>query len=172
MQEKLYADIELLDRLRSDDTACFEELYHRHWRMVYFYALKKLHSRLDARRGVVIVFSEIWKERYQIPVDYSLPVLLYQKVRVAVVQQLHRRLNDISGTQWIDGYILPYFGGEIPEPTEDVRAYEQLEAQEEAWAMMMNSNADKLTWKQWIMQFAKGPMDWWNKPWVLVSRNH
>lgn len=172
MQEKLYADIELLDRLRSDDTACFEELYHRHWRMVYFYALKKLHSRLDARRVVVLVFADIWKERYQIPVEASLPILLYQKVRVAVVHQLHRRLNDIAGTQWIDGYVLPYFGGETPAIAEDGKVYEQLEAQEEAWSMMMNRETDKTNWKQWMMQFAKAPVDWWNKPWVLVGRNH
>ena len=172
MQEKLYADIELLDRLRSDDTACFEELYHRHWRMVYFYAIKKLHSRLDARRVVVLVFADIWKERYQIPADYSLPVLLYQKVRVAVVQQLHRRLNDISGTQWIDGYVLPYFGGENPARPDDAKVYEQLEAQEEAWALMMNRNGEKPTWHQWMMQFVKVPVDWWNKPWTLVGRDH
>jgi DNA-directed RNA polymerase specialized sigma24 family protein len=172
MQERLYADIELLDRLRSDDTACFEELYHRHWRMVYFYALKKLHSRLDARRVVVLVFADIWKERYQIPVEASLPILLYQKVRVAVVHQLHRRLNDISGTQWIEGYVLPYFGGEAPALPNDGKVYEQLEAQEEAWSMMMNRDTDKTHWKQWVMQFVKGPVDWWNKPWVLVGRNH
>ncbi|TDX00739.1 RNA polymerase sigma factor [Dinghuibacter silviterrae] len=171
MQEKLYTDIELLDRLRSDDTGCFEELYHRHWRMVYFYALKKLHSRLDARRVVVLVFSEIWKERYHIPVEYSLPVLLYQKVRVAVVHQLHRRLNDITGTQWIDGFILPYFGGEQPNVA-DEKVYEEMEAQEEAWSMMMHRDVDKPGWKQWMMQFVKAPVDWWNKPWVMAGRNH
>ncbi len=115
MQETLYPDIQLLDRLRSDDTVCFEELYHRHWRMVYFYALRKLHSSQDARKVVATVFSQIWQERYHIPVEYSLPVLLYQKLRIAVVQQLHSRLGEISPNQWIDGYVLPYFGGETPD---------------------------------------------------------
>ena len=172
MQEKLYADIELLDRLRSDDTACFEELYHRHWRMVYFYAIKKLQSREDARKVVVLVFTDIWKERYQIPVEFSLPILLYQKVRVAVVQQLHARLGEISGTQqWIDGYVLPYFGGENPVETHDGRMYEQLEAQEEAFTMMMNRSGDRSVLKQSLRQVIKAPLDWWHKPWASLSRN-
>lgn len=172
MQEKLYADIELLDRLRSDDTACFEELFHRHWRMVYFYALKKLHSRADARRVVTLVFSEIWNERYQIPVEYSLPVLLYQKVRVAVVQQLHLRLSDISKAQWIEGYVLPYFGGERPVLPEDPYAYEEQDSREEAFAILMNRGADRSPVRQWMNQFLRAPQDWWSKPWMMMSRNH
>jgi hypothetical protein len=168
MQEKLYTDIDLLDRLRSDDTVCFEELYHRHWRMVYFYALKKLYSREDARRVVMLVFAEIWSERYQIPVDISLPVLLYQKVRVAVVQQLHHRLSSISQAQWIDGYVLPYFGGEQPEMPAEPFAFEAEEARETAFSVLMQRNGDRSALKNWISAAA----EIWHKPKMLLSRNH
>jgi len=172
MQEILYSDIELLDRLRSDDTVCFEELYHRHWRMVYFYALRKLHSAGDARSVVSTVFSEVWNERYQIPVDYSLPVLLYQKVRVAVVQQLHHQLEGISQNQWIEGYVLPYFGGETPAFPEAGYPYEVPEASMEDFSMSYQSQEDRSFSRQWLMQFIRIPIEWWNKPWELLSRNH
>lgn len=107
MQETLYTDLQLLDRLRADDTACFEELYDRHWRMVYMYAIRKLQSREDARKVVSAVFSEVWEERYAIPVEQSLQVLLYQKVRLAVVHCLQERLMALSDKDWADGGLYP-----------------------------------------------------------------
>ncbi len=172
MQETLYSDIQLLDRLRSDDTFCFEELYHRHWRMVYFYALKKLHSTSDARQVVSNVFSEVWKERYHIPVDYSLPILLYQKVRVAVVQQLHERLGEISQTQWIDGYVLPYFGGERPVVTEEEIPYEVPDASMETFGPVYYGGPRTQNARWWFLQFFKTPTGWWNKPWAVLGKNH
>lgn len=170
MHENLYSDVELLDRLRSDDTGCFEELYHRHWRMVYFYALKKLHSVKDARTVVSTVFSEVWEERYQIPVDFSLPVLLYQKVRVAVVQQLHHQLEEISPNQWIDGYVLPYFGGEVPALPEAGFPYEAPEASMEDFPLSYPLQEDRSF--SWLTQLIRVPVEWWQKPWELLSRNH
>ena len=172
MQETMYSDIQLLDRLRSDDTTCFEELYHRHWRMVYFYALRKLHATSDARRVVSTVFSEIWNERYQIPVDCSLPVLLYQKVRVSVVQQLHNHLGEVSGNQWIEGYVLPYFGGETPPSPDAGYPYEVPEASMVDFPLMYKPAGDAVTWKQWATHYIRIPTEWWNKPWEMLSRNH
>jgi DNA-directed RNA polymerase specialized sigma24 family protein len=171
MQERFYSDIELLDRLRSDDTVCFEELYHRHWRMVYFYALKKLHSREDARQVVSAVFSEVWNERYQIPVEFSLPILLYQKVRVAVVQQLHAQLGEVSQTEWIEGYVLPYFGGERPELSDSVVSYEVPEAHMEQFGPLFHQGDHALSRQGWMQVLRMSALRW-NKPWALLGRNH
>jgi hypothetical protein len=172
MQETLYSDIQLLDRLRSDDTTCFEELFQRHWRMVYFYALKKLHSTSDARSVVASVFVEIWNERYHIPVDSTLPVLLYQKVRVAVVQQLHKHLGEVSANQWIDGYILPYMEGEAPASPDAGYPYEIPEASMEQFPLMYQPSDEAIAWKQWVHQLIRIPTGLWNKPWEMLSRNH
>jgi DNA-directed RNA polymerase specialized sigma24 family protein len=82
----------LIDRLSLNDTEAFEELYFRYWHGLYRYSQKKLHSPDDAKLIVRDIFRELWDNRHQLPVNFSLSRHLYQEVRKQVIKRLNEKL--------------------------------------------------------------------------------
>jgi len=101
----------LIDHLLLDDTAAFEELYHRYCYSLYSYCATKLNSPADAKSIVRDVFIVLWEKRHSLPVDFSLSLYLYQEVRKSVVACINEKLEtdkDILGiqTQVIPGFAM------------------------------------------------------------------
>lgn len=95
MSRNFTSDQELIDRLHLSDTDAFEELYRRYWYSLYTYSLKKLQSSDAARQIVKNIFIELWENRQNWSVNFSVSSHLYTEVRKAVVKCLNDKLiND------------------------------------------------------------------------------
>ncbi len=106
MNRDYSTDSQLIDRMQTNDTAAFEEIYHRYWFSLYSYCLGKLHTREEAKQIVKKIFVDLWENRFTIPVDFSVNHHLYSCVRNAVVEALHHQLDE--GTA-VAEEILPTF---------------------------------------------------------------
>ena len=93
MSRSFIQDQELIDRLMTDDTEAFEELYRRHWYNLYSYSMQKLHDSGRSRRVVRNLFIRLWEMRKTFPVDFVLSEFFYTEVRKEVVVQLDSQLN-------------------------------------------------------------------------------
>lgn len=102
-------DNQLIDRMQTNDTTAFEEIYHRYWYALYSYCCGKLHQQEEAHEIVKKIFVGLWENRHSIPVDFSVNRHLYSSVRTAVIAALHHQLNE--GTV-VAEEILPTFATE------------------------------------------------------------
>ena len=99
----------LIDRLISNDTAAFEELYRRYWYSLYIYSVKKLYSPEDARLIVRDIFIQLWEKRHSWPIDFSISQHLYTEVRKSVVANLNAKLNSVAVNQMLEEQISTEF---------------------------------------------------------------
>ena len=99
----------LIDHLLLDDTAAFEELYHRYCYSLYSYCVNKLNSPADAKRIVRGVFIVLWEKRRHLPVGFSLSLYLYQEVRKSVVGCINEKLETEKDLLDIQTQVIPGF---------------------------------------------------------------
>ena len=96
MSRNFTPDQVLIDRLLSNDTEAFEELYRRYWYSLYIYSFKKLYSSEDARRIVRDIFIQLWEKRHSWPAEFSISQHLYTEIRKSVIESLNAKLNITS----------------------------------------------------------------------------
>jgi hypothetical protein len=99
----------LIDQLFLDDTAAFEELYHRYCYSLYTYCTNKLNSPVDAKHIVRDVFIVLWEKRHSLPVGFSLSLYLYQEVRKSVVGCINEKLETDKDILAIQTKVIPGF---------------------------------------------------------------
>jgi len=109
MRRNFIPDQTLVDRLLSNDTDAFEELYRRHWYSLYSYSFSKLKSPEDSKRIVRNVFSALWQKREHLPVSFSLSSYLYTEVRNAVLQCVNSKIESMAEDFFIERQIIPGF---------------------------------------------------------------
>ncbi len=109
MSRNYTPDETLIDQLVLNDTAAFEELYHRHCYPLYSYCNDKLNSAADARAIVRDVFIALWEKRQTLPVGFSVSLYLYQEIRKAVVLCVNQKLEDEKDLLTIQTQIIPGF---------------------------------------------------------------
>jgi DNA-directed RNA polymerase specialized sigma24 family protein len=112
MSRKFISDQELIDRLLSNDTEAFEELYRRYWYSLYMYSQKKLQSSVDARQIVKSIFIELWEKRHEWPANFSVSQHLYTSVRRSVVECLNEKLENDDYTELVEKQITAGFSAE------------------------------------------------------------
>lgn len=112
MSRKFISDQELIDRLLSNDTEAFEELYRRYWYSLYMYSQKKLQSSIDARQIVKSIFIELWEKRHEWPANFSVSQHLYTSVRRSVVECLNEKLENDDYTEMVEKQITAGFSAE------------------------------------------------------------
>lgn len=112
MSRKFISDQELIDRLLSNDTEAFEELYRRYWYSLYMYSQKKLQSSVDARQIVKSIFIELWEKRHEWPANFSVSQHLYTSVRRSVVECLNEKLENDDYTEMVEKQITAGFSAE------------------------------------------------------------
>jgi RNA polymerase sigma-70 factor (ECF subfamily) len=93
-----FDDGKLVDLLRSDDYAAFNEIYKRHGANLYLYAHKLLPDTCDAEDTVQEILSYIWTKRGELHITGSLASYLYTSVR-------HKALNLISRHKLMGRYL-------------------------------------------------------------------
>jgi RNA polymerase sigma factor (sigma-70 family) len=82
-------DQELLAKLRDGDRLAFDEIYDKHWEVVYAQAFKKIHEPDTAKDITQDVFIYLWIHRADNYID-NLPAYLFSAVRNNVFKLLKR----------------------------------------------------------------------------------
>lgn len=93
MGRNFTSEQQLIDHLHLDDSSAFEELYHRYCIPLYSYCLNKLGSPEDAKCITRDTFIDLWQNRHQLPVYFSISTHLYKDVRRRVIQTLNEKLE-------------------------------------------------------------------------------
>lgn len=89
MHDKL-SDPELVQLLKSNDEAAFNEIYRRFGGLLYVYACRVTREENEAEDIVQEVFIYLWDKRTHLHID-SLSAWLYQAVRYRFFDSLDRR---------------------------------------------------------------------------------
>lgn len=82
------SDAELLDLLRSDDSAAFDILYNRYWHRVLALAHQKTGDLMEAENIVQDVFVSLWKRRYSLVITAEFSNYLFVSVKYRVLKVL------------------------------------------------------------------------------------
>lgn len=109
------SDTDLLSFLAKGDEFAFNELYSRHWKLLYTIAVRKTGSKDDAVDLVQDLFVEFWNKRDQLAITYSLESYLKSSLYYKILKHFHHKgfkqkhLEDFrvfSGQQYGEAYTL------------------------------------------------------------------
>jgi RNA polymerase sigma-70 factor (family 1) len=87
-QYSTYRDEQLIDLLRSDNAAAFEELYSRYWQKLFYTAAKKLKNLHEAENIVQDVFLDIWQRRETLQINQTVGGYLAVAIRYRMINLL------------------------------------------------------------------------------------
>ncbi|MBO0355756.1 RNA polymerase sigma-70 factor [Muricauda ruestringensis] len=63
-------DTHLLLLSKADNQIAFKQLYDRHWKRLYLFALKLLKEKAEAKDAVQDVFSNLWTKRKELDIKH------------------------------------------------------------------------------------------------------
>ena len=86
---KALADHELLNLIRSDDQAAFNEIYTRYWQTLYAVAYNRLRDQQKSEDVVHDVFSSLWSNRHQSEIR-NLAAYLATAVKFRVLEYIRK----------------------------------------------------------------------------------
>ncbi|MDT3403255.1 RNA polymerase sigma-70 factor [Mucilaginibacter terrae] len=78
-------DIQLLELIKSDNEAAFEEVYNRYWRSLYSFAYKRVKSREVAEEIVQDFLTNFWANRKKINIQSTFEGYVYMSVKHLVL---------------------------------------------------------------------------------------
>lgn len=85
-------DKECVIRLRHDDEAAFNILFHRYSHKLYRFAFNFLRSKEEAEEMVQEVFSRVWEKRHDLDAQYAFSGFIFSiTYRLALNQIRHRK---------------------------------------------------------------------------------
>ena len=93
-----FSDVELLELLKSEDTAAYTVIYNRYFHPLFIHALQKLNDKEEAQDIVHELFAQLWNKRSNIQIHTNLAAYLYSSVR-------NKILDHISKKQVRDKYV-------------------------------------------------------------------
>lgn len=91
MSRNSTADQILTERLVTNDTKAFEELYHRYWYSLYFMGLRKLHCTDESRQLVQAVFVDLWQKRHSLTASFNVAQYLYEEGKKDIAARLEQK---------------------------------------------------------------------------------
>ncbi|MGN7722383.1 RNA polymerase sigma factor [Chitinophaga sp. 22620] len=112
-------DMELLERLKQNDTEAFGILFDRYWEGLFLFAWKRLKSKQDAEDVVQQVFMKIWEHRTSRTITYSLQAYLYRSVSYEVIDALKNMTGSPEDLDAVNEHILPVFNDILEKLTAD-----------------------------------------------------
>ncbi|WP_113639194.1 RNA polymerase sigma factor [Nubsella zeaxanthinifaciens] len=93
-----FSDVELLELLKSEDTAAYTVIYNRYFHPLFIHALQKLNDKEEAQDIVHELFAQLWNKRSDIQIHTNLAAYLYSSIR-------NKILDHISKKQVRDKYV-------------------------------------------------------------------
>ncbi|WP_207424353.1 RNA polymerase sigma factor [Desertivirga brevis] len=85
---------ELVELLQKGDHNAFEEVYIQWHKKVYYYFLKKTNESEQAKDLTQMTFVNFWKYRASITAEYTIEVLLFNKVKFVYIDWLRKNANE------------------------------------------------------------------------------
>jgi RNA polymerase sigma-70 factor (ECF subfamily) len=85
------SDIELANRLKTDDELAFSEIYKRYWDKLYVIARKRLNSKPEAEEVVQDIFSNLWRRRGKLELEKGFNHYFAVAVKFEVISRLAKR---------------------------------------------------------------------------------
>ncbi len=84
---KLHDDIILIDMLKCDNMAAFNELYCRYWEVLYDIAYKKINDKEDAKDIVHDLFLQLWNNRVSLNIHKSFSGFLFITLKNKIIDK-------------------------------------------------------------------------------------
>jgi len=85
-------DEELLQLLKQEQMAAFEEIYNRYWDKLYAAAYKRLQSKEMSEELVQDLFTSLWINRNVLNIHTSVAGYLFTSVRYLVLGQIQKEM--------------------------------------------------------------------------------
>jgi len=102
MPDKLVKRLVL--RLKEGDSAAFEKLFCQYHQKVFNFALKMLHSKMEAEGVVQNTFVKIWENRSSLDETHSFHGYLFKIAQNDIYNHFRKRLNE----KYYREYLLEY----------------------------------------------------------------
>jgi RNA polymerase sigma-70 factor (family 1) len=96
-----HIDVELLNRLRENDTQAFENIYKKYWRNLYLTAYSMLKDKQAAEDIIQDLFIQLWNKRATISVTASLNAYLTACVKHEVFRVIRKRIAELDTNEVI-----------------------------------------------------------------------
>jgi RNA polymerase sigma-70 factor (family 1) len=91
-----HIDVELLNRLRENDTQAFEIIYKKYWKNLYMTAFSILKDRQASEDIIQDLFIQLWNKRNTILVTVSLNAYLTASIKHEVFRVIRNRIADMD----------------------------------------------------------------------------
>jgi RNA polymerase sigma-70 factor (ECF subfamily) len=89
---KVYSDDKLVELMRQQDMAAFDEIYYRYWKRLYAMAYNRVHSKMVAEELVQEIFISVWVNRATLQVQ-NLSGYLFTAAKYKVISYYERQLT-------------------------------------------------------------------------------
>jgi RNA polymerase sigma-70 factor (ECF subfamily) len=96
-----HIDVELLNRLRENDTQAFESIYKKYWQNLYLTAFSILKDKQAAEDIIQDLFIHLWNKRATISVTVSLNAYLSACVKHEVFRIIRKRIAELDTNEVI-----------------------------------------------------------------------
>jgi RNA polymerase sigma-70 factor (ECF subfamily) len=90
-KEVVYDEKALIIRLKNDDMAAFDQIYHKYNRLLYGFAIKIVKFNHDAEDIVHDVFLKLWQNRKSIKEDTSFKSFLFTIAYHTIVNLIRKK---------------------------------------------------------------------------------
>jgi len=90
---KSLKDLELLDLIREDKEAAFEELYNRHWKDLYNAAYKRLADEYRSEELVQETFVNLYLKKDTLVITSTLSAYMHTVLKYKVLDEVRKRMS-------------------------------------------------------------------------------
>ena len=85
-------DLELVELMRHGHRQAFNEIYDRYWLKVFMSAVKRIHSKDDAKDLIQDLFFTLWIKRDSLVITTSLSSYLYTAIKYKVINHIESNI--------------------------------------------------------------------------------
>lgn len=123
------SDADLSVLLKENDERAFTEIYERYHSLLYIYAQKKLHNKLEAQDIVQDVLVTLWNKRLDFSLKVSLASFLFTAVRNKALDVFAHRQVEEKYIVSLQGFIASNVSSDFLVRENDLKAMIEKEIQ-------------------------------------------
>lgn len=117
------SDTELIDKVKSNHTPAFEEIFKRYWEPLFVFALKKLKDEDDAKDVVQDVFINLWIRSSSLVITETLEKYLFSSVRYELLYKISKSIKKEQKIKHYRDVVMPEFTAALdPVQQKELRA--------------------------------------------------
>lgn len=100
-----FSDEELLELLKSEDTAAYTVIYNRYFHQLFIHALQKLNDKEEAQDIVHELFAQLWNKRNDIQIHSNFAAYLYSSVRNKILDHISKKQVRAKYVDSLQGFL-------------------------------------------------------------------